>query len=135
MMMDYNMLTKQSPGIPPISPRATLILRFNVSVFQFKIVLCHIEVSQIFQKSIHTRPTLSLYKSLLKLTSKISIPQHEEDLRRRIFGAIRRRFRLNKNCYSPRLVKHQLVNAFEVPSFSNIYIYINIASFSIGKKY
>jgi hypothetical protein len=65
----------------------------------------------VFQKGVHRIPTLALYKSLLKLSSD---PVLDGALSARVQKKVRCEFRKNKKCYSPRLVKGYLIQAFEV---------------------
>jgi len=67
----------------------------------------------IFQKSVHRKPVLAIYKSLLKLSSS---PILGEPLSTRLRYQIRTEFRRNK-LWSARLVKHQLIKAFKVIPF------------------
>jgi hypothetical protein len=65
----------------------------------------------VFQKGVHRIPTLALYKSLLKLSSH---PILDGALSARVKRKVRSEFRRNTKCYSPRLVKGYLIQAFEV---------------------
>lgn len=67
----------------------------------------------VFQKAVHRVPTLALYRSLLKLSAHSSI---DSELSSRVAQKVRFEFRKNRKCYSPRLVKGYLIQAFEVPS-------------------
>lgn len=66
----------------------------------------------VFQKGVHRIPTLALYKSLLKLAAN---PSLDAELLQRVGKKVRYEFRRNRKCYSPRLVKGSLIQAFEVP--------------------
>lgn len=65
----------------------------------------------IFQKGVHRIPTLALYKSLLKISSNLSVDADLGDL---IQKRIRRQFRKYKSTFSPKLVKQQLIYAYDV---------------------
>jgi hypothetical protein len=66
----------------------------------------------VFRKGVHRIPTLALYRSLLKLSSH---PSLDTELSRRVGQKVRLEFRKNRKCYSPRLVKGFLIQAFDVP--------------------
>jgi len=66
---------------------------------------------RVFEKSVHRRPVLALYKSLLKLSSSKTL---DRELSGRLQAQIRQRFRKNKKWFSARLVKGWLVDAFNV---------------------
>ena len=70
----------------------------------------------VFQRGVHRLPTLALYKSLLKLSSNSSL---DTELSSRIGTRVRHEFRKNRKCYSPRLVKGYLIQAFEVRTSIN----------------
>jgi Complex 1 protein (LYR family) len=69
-------------------------------------------VLRVFEKSAHTKPVLALYKSLLKLSSNKSL---DPVLTARLQRRIRNGFRKNQKIFSARLVKTNLINAFNVP--------------------
>jgi hypothetical protein len=68
-------------------------------------------VLRVFEKSAHTKPVLALYKSLLKLSSNKSL---DPVLTARLQRRIRNGFRKNQKIFSARLVKTNLINAFNV---------------------
>lgn len=71
----------------------------------------------VFQKGVHRIPTLALYKSLLKISSTLSVDAGLGDL---VQKRIRKQFRKYKTMFSPKVVKEQLIYAYDVQTFSNI---------------
>jgi hypothetical protein len=66
----------------------------------------------IFQKGVHRKPTLILYKSLLKTSLSLSaIPNNPSA---QVIQEIRKQFRKNRYSESPKLVKKYLITAYEV---------------------
>jgi Complex 1 protein (LYR family) len=68
-------------------------------------------VLRVFEKSAHTKPVLALYKSLLKISSNKSL---DPVLSTRLQRRIRNGFRKNQKILSARLVKTNLITAFNV---------------------
>ena len=69
----------------------------------------------VLEKSVHRRPVLALYRSLLKLSSSKAL---DPELSGRLRVQIRQRFRKNQKWFSARLVKGGLMDAFNVRPLS-----------------